>query len=405
MNKVLVYHPTGNQNVRGLLRGLAKRQMLHSYHTTIAVFQSSWYYKYLRGPLEKFKRRTFSESVKNNIVLYPFIEILLMLHVKSYRGMKLTGSTVNKMLAYDVSKYIKNNKYKNIDAVYGFPFGSEPIFYTARRHGIKCLYEQTTGYYKALKEITNQEKIINPDWAKSITIYEEPQEILDKLDRELSMADVIIVASSYIKKTLVDYGYEEDKIKIIPYGYPKITPKEQKEKYSSEKLKLLFAGNISQLKGLSYLFKSLEGLEDKVELTLVGSKINSLSTEMNAALARHNYLGPLSHELLLKEMHKADILVFPSLCDGYGMVVTEAMSQGTPVIASKNSCGPDFIKHGINGWLVPIQNSEAIRKIIVEILSEPASLKQIGENALADAAQRPWSVYEKEVTDYIKNIH
>ena len=41
----------------------------------------------------------------------------------------------------------------------------------------------------------------------------------------------------------------------------------------------------------------------------------------------------------------------------------------------------------------------------MEILSEPASLKQIGENALADAAQRPWSVYEKEVTDYIKSIH
>lgn len=404
MNKILVYHPTGNQNVRGLLRGLADRQMLHSYHTTIAVFQSSWYYKYLKGPLEKFKRRTFPESIKNNIVLYPFIETLLTLHVRKYRGMKLTGSTVNKMLAYDVAKYIKN-KHKKIDAVYGFPFGSEPIFNEARIHGIKCLYEQTTGYYKSLKEITNKEKSINPDWAKSITIYEEPQEILDKLDRELSMADVIIVASSYIKKTLTTYGYNEDKIKIIPYGYPPITPKKREEKYNTERLKLLFAGNISQLKGLSYLFKSLEGLEDKVELTLVGSKTNNLSTEMNVALAKHNYLGSLSHELLLQEMHKADILVFPTLCDGYGMVVTEAMSQGTPVIASENSCGPDFIKHGINGWLVPIQNSEAIRKIIMEVLSEPSSLKRISEKALDDATQRPWSIYEKEVTDYIKSIH
>lgn len=404
MNKILVYHPTGNQNVRGLLRGLADWQMLHSYHTTIAVFQSSWYYKYLRGPLEKFKRRTFPESIKHNIVLYPFIEILLTLHVKRYRNIKLTGSTVNKMLAYDVAKYIKN-KHKKIDAVYGFPFGSEPIFNEARKHGIKCLYEQTTGYYKSLKEITNKEKSVNPDWAKSITIYEEPQEILDKLDKELSMADVIIVASSYIKKTLTAYGYSEDKIKIIPYGYPQIAPKEQKEKCSNERLKLLFAGNISQLKGLSYLFKSLEGFEDKVELTLVGSKTNNLSTEIDAALAKHNYLGPLNHEFLLKEMYKTDILVFPSLCDGYGMVVTEAMSQGTPVIASENSCGPDFIKHGINGWLIPIQDSEAIRKIIIEVLSEPSSLKKISKNALNDAAQRPWRVYEKEVTDYIKSIH
>lgn len=402
--KILVYHPTGNQNVRSLLKGLSSKGILHSYHTTIAVFQSSWYYKYLKGILGNFKKRTFPESVKKNTVLYPLIEFFLLLRIKKYKGIKLTGSSINKMLAYDVAKYVKDN-YIDIDAIYGFPFGSEPIFYEAKKHNIKCFYEQTTGYYKSLKEITNKEKEKNPDWANTITIYEEPQEILDKLDRELSMADAIIVASSYIKKTLTAYGYNENKIKIIPYGYPKISPKVEKGENCDDKLKLLFAGNISQLKGLSYLFKSIEGLEDQVELTLVGSKTNNLSAKMNAALSQHNYLGSLSHELLLEEMHKADILVFPSLCDGFGMVVTEAMSQGTPVIASENSCGPDLIKHGVNGWLVPIQNSEAIRKIIMDVIFEPSSLKRIRENALTDATQRPWSVYEQEVTEYIKGIH
>lgn len=404
MNKILVYHPTGNQNVRSLLRGLSNSGILHSYHTTIAVFQSSWYYKYLKGIFENFKKRTFPESIKNNTIQYPFIEILLLLHIKKYKGIKLTGSSVNKRLAYDIAKYIKKN-HINIDAIYGFPFGSEPIFYEAKKHNIKCFYEQTTGYYKSLKKITDKEKERNPDWAKTITIYEESQDILNKLDRELSIADVIIVASSYIKKTLITHGYNENKIKTIPYGYPQITPKAQKGRNSITKLKLLFAGNISQLKGLSYLFKSIEGLENKVELTLVGSKTNDLSTKMNVALSKHNYLGSLSHELLLEEMHKADILVFPSLCDGFGMVITEAMSQGTPVIASENSCGPDLIKHGVNGWLVPIQNSEAIRQIIMDVLLEPSSLTRIEENALADAAKRPWSVYEKEVVEYIKSIH
>ena len=66
----------------------------------------------------------------------------------------------------------------------------------------------------------------------------------------------------------------------------------------------------------------------------------------------HNYLGPMPHDKVLQEMRKADVFIFPSLFEGFGMVITEAMSQGTPVIATDRTCAVDLIKNGENGWVI-----------------------------------------------------
>lgn len=402
MNNILVYHPTGNQNVRALLNGLCNMKILQSYHTTIGVFPSSFYYSLLKGPLAKFKRRTYSNMLKKYVIQYPFLELAMMAGLKKYRGSLLNGSSLNKILAYDIAKYL-HKKISVVDGVYGFPFGSEPIFLEAKKHGIKCIYEQTTAYYKCLKAITSEEKELNFDWAKSITIYEEAPTILNKLDRELEMADLVIAASTYIKRTLIEGGVSEDKIHIIPYGFPLVNPKEYRTISKGDKIKILFAGNLSQLKGLSYLSEALQGLEEQLELTLIGSYSHK-SNRLLDFIHSHNYLGTLSHEDLLQEMHKHDVFVFPSLCDGFGMVVSEAMSQGLPVIATNNSCGPDIIKNGENGWLVPAKDSISIRHILEEIIANPNIIQSMGEKALATAQSRPWVNYEKEVANLLKNI-
>lgn len=402
MKKILLYHPTGNQNVRALLDALYDSKTLHSFHTTIAVFSQSFYYPFLKGPFKKVKRRTFSNYISKYVKQYPILELAMMAGMKKYKGQVLNGSSINKILAYNVAKFLHQN-HNQVDGVFGYPFGSEPIFQEAKKYGIKCIYEQTTGYYKTLKKITQKEKQINKDWASSISIYEEPQEVLNKLDRELKMADYIIAASSYIKKTLEEGGIPANKIHIIPYGFPNINPKQYREIKEGDKIKVLFAGNLSQLKGLSYLNDALQGMDKYIELTLIGSKSENCKN-LQEFINSHNYLGTLSHEKLLEEMHKHDLFVFPSLCDGFGMVVSEAMSQGTPVIASENSCGPDIIINNENGWIVPIRDSESIKNIFIEIIRNPFIIKRVGENAVKTAQMRPWSIYKEEVSNFLQNI-
>lgn len=402
MNNILVYHPTGNQNVRTLIEGLYDKHLLHSFHTTVAVFSDSFYYSFFIGPLKKFKRRTYNNKLKKHIVQYPVLELFMLAGLRKYKGLLLNGSSINKILAYDVAKYL-HKKNNSINGVFGYPFGSEPIFVEAKKCGIKCIYEQTTAYYKSLKQITSKEKFENRNWADSISIYEEPQVVLDKLDRELEMADFVIVASSYIKETLIEGGIAKEKVKIIPYGFPKVNPKKYRTISKGDRIKLLFAGNLSQLKGLSYLSDAIKGLEEYVELTLIGS-CSEKNEQIQNFIRLHKYLGVLSHADLLNEMHKHDVFVFPSLCDGWGMVVSEAMSQGTPVIATMNSCGPDIIKNNENGWLVPIRDSNSIREILQDIIADPYLIKKMGEKAVKTAESRPWTDYEDEVSSFLKGI-
>ena len=403
MKKILVYHPTGNQNVRHLLIGLSSKHILQSFHTTIAVFRSSFYYPLLSVRLfQRIARRTFPNEIKNKTIRYPILECLLFMGKKTYKGKQLSASLVNKIIAKDVAAYI-NKHSKKIDSVYSFPYGSLQLFEAAKNNGIKCVYELTTGYYKTVISIAEKEKTINPHLASTIKLYNEPKTELAKLDKELTLADYVLCASSYIKTSLALNGYDENKIKVIPYGFPLVN---EKKVYFDGKheLKVLYAGNITQLKGISYIRDAVSYFKGKVVLTLAGTISDKSNSTLMSFIQDHKYEGSLDHDKLLNLMHENDLFIFPTLSDGYGMVVSEAMSQGTPVITTPNSCGPDIIRSGENGWIVPVQDSLSIRMIIQSILDNPNTLKQVSLNALKTAAMRPWSMYSSDVANFLESI-
>ena len=96
-------------------------------------------------------------------------------------------------------------------------------------------------------------------------------------------------------------------------------------------------------------------------------------------------------------MREQDVLVFPSLFEGFGLVITEAMSQGTPVITTDRTAGPDLITHGENGWLIEAGSTEALKQAIEELLYRPEMIESTGRAAMETARLRPWEVYGMEL--------
>ena len=80
------------------------------------------------------------------------------------------------------------------------------------------------------------------------------------------------------------------------------------------------------------------------------------------------------------------------------------MSQGTPVITTDRTCGPDIITHSKDGWLVEAGSSEALEIQIEEILDKPNLVEQVGRAALKTAAERPWNLYGFETASKINHI-
>ena len=407
MKKIVVSHPTGNANTRGVVDGFYKQGMLDSFHTCIACFENSYSYRLAVGPFKKFRRRTFSSFLQRCTYTYPVKELCRILALQlhwlqwtEHENGWFCVDAIYRDLDEHVAMYIARYQQR-IASVYGYEDGVLNTFKKAKELGIKCVYDLPIGYWRSMRKLLDIERKQNPDWAMTLDGFYDSNEKLQHKDQELALADRIYVASSFTKKTLEEYPNKLAEVVVIPYGFPPVNTQRVYQPFEGRKLKLLFVGGLSQRKGLSYLFEAMKGLEDKMELTVVGSGNIDVCPALKEALDKVNYISTLPHEEILQLMAEHDLFVFPSLFEGFGLVVTEAMSQGTPVITTERTCGPDILLHGKDGWIVEAGTAEPIRELLECFIANPLLLQQVGRAAQQTAMNRPWSCYEKELAQSV----
>ena len=405
--KIILSHPTGNVNVREVADAFVKAGFLEKFYTCIAVFQNTISYSLSTfGPLKEFRRRSFPSKLKPFTCTRPFLELGRMASqklgyqnaLKHEQGIFCVDK-VYRDLDSHVSKKLNNNI-----AVYAYEDGACESFKRARSQGIICLYDLPTGYWRAHTKLLEKERIERPEWEMTLTSFKDSEIKLQRKDEELSMADAIFVASNFTKKTLELFPGKLAPIHIVPYGFPEVYKNRKYEDLANRKLKLLFVGGLSQLKGIANLFEAVNCLGDRVELTIVGRKVVQRCIPLEKELKKHNWIPSLPHDQILSLMRTQDIFVFPSLFEGYGLVVAEAMSQGMPVITTTRTCGTDFILNGENGWLIEPGETQELVKIIEHILSHPEIIPQIGKAAIATAGESPFSIYGNRMVEIINEI-
>jgi len=103
-------------------------------------------------------------------------------------------------------------------------------------------------------------------------------------------------------------------------------------------------------------------------------------------------------------MRQNDILIFPSLFEGFGLVITESMSQGTPVITTDRTAGPDLLKHGENGWLIEAGSTTALQESIEKILEQRSNIESVGRAAMKTAEKRSWTEYGNEMAQAMRRV-
>lgn len=407
--KVIVSHPTLNANSKNLVAGLLKSKLLFKLYTTITIFSGQFLYKLSsNSKLKDLKRRSLDKTWQPYTRSKSFFEFgrlltskfklsFLLAHEKGYFCIDKVYENHDKWVANNLVKA----KKEGIKGVYAYEDGALVTFTKAKQLGLYCIYDLPIGYWKSARSLMQKEFEINPEWSRTLTGFSDSSNKLNKKDQELALADVIFVASSFTKKTLEEYSGSLSEIKVIPYGFPEVKQRKEYQSLTNRKLKVLFIGGLSQRKGLSYLFEAVEGMQDKIELTLVGHKAVANCKALNLVLEKHKWIPSLSHDEVLACMRENDVFVFPSLFEGFGLVITEAMSQGVPVITTDRTAGPDLIKNGKDGWIVSAGSSTAIKEVLNEILEKPEIVEQFGIAAQNKAQTRPWSVYGQEMADAI----
>lgn len=217
--------------------------------------------------------------------------------------------------------------------------------------------------------------------------------------RELELADHVLVISDLARKTFEDAGVAPERISIVHLGVALETFK-AKEIYRREgRFRLLFVGNLSRAKGVDVLVEAiiLSGLPD-FELTLVGAPGDAYASVLNNEFCTH--IPFLDHESLAALYRDTDIFILPTLYDSWGLVVTEAMASGTPVIVTEH-CGAKELVTPECGWIVQPANAPALAAAIRSAFGQRGRLEEMGRNARTKVEAYEWSTYQRNVADHI----
>lgn len=247
-----------------------------------------------------------------------------------------------------------------------------------------------------------QTKILKEEY-ESFGIHQRsvsPADIEKEL-QEYAEADYISIPSLFVKRTFLERGIPESKIIHVPFGVD-LSSFHQVEK-NDNVFRVIFVGGMTLRKGLHYLLQAFTELNlPNSELMLLGSVNEEIKPFFKKYEGRFRHVGHVPQAELHKYYSQGSVFVLPSIEEGLAMVQPQAMACGLPVVATTNTGGEDIIRDGVDGFIIPIRDVQAIKEKIMYLYEHPEERARMGVSAKARVAQGfTWDDYgDKIVREY-----
>jgi len=390
---------------------MTDRGLLEELHTALATFEGNICGRISSWPgLGELRRRSFPEQLRSRTHMHPWRELVRLVAlrlgwhglVEPERGWACVDRVYDALDRATARAALEHRP----QAVYCYEDGALHTFLAAKQLRTICLYDLPIGYWRAARHILTEEADRRPEWASTLGGLKDSEAKLARKDEELRLADRILVASTFTKSTLEKCPFPLAPVSVIPYGADDAAAgvKGISRRSAQEgPLRVLFVGGLSQRKGIADLFEAMRMIGAHAELTVIGRKSAEACAALDVALGKHRWIERLAREKILQEMRAHDVLVFPSLFEGFGLVVTEALSQGIPVITTPHTCGPDLLTEGEDGFIVPIRDPQAIAGKLELLHRDRSRLAAMSDAARKKAEGLMWADYRRRIVEVVEN--
>ena len=227
--------------------------------------------------------------------------------------------------------------------------------------------------------------------------------------KSCKVVDRVVVNSEYMRTNVVTwYGIDRDKIVVIPNGVDLRRFNECDDKLMLEgDPTILYLGDLMRMKGVDVLIQAIAKLRSELpnmKLHLVGSGYMSDFQLLAKKKGIEKYVvfhGWATYSMVSHYYKSADICVFPSRHEGFGIVILEAMSSGIPIIASNIGSFREIVSNGKNGILFKSEDADALSKAILALYQDLDLRKKISQAALKTVTQYSWeNIAERYVSLY-----
>ena len=375
--------------------------LLREYVTSLYYKPEAFPYSLMRylprklaSKIERQIRRRYIWGLDEDLVTtYPTWELLF-----------LAARSIDKDWAYKIMRRRDDDLGKKVgklldprqtDVVLASDTPSTFCFERAKAKGIKCVLGHRFGHFRAYEKIFEEEVELNPEFAFTWDKYSIGEK--EALERQLELADKIIVGSKFAQGTFVGAGVSPSKLVVIPYGVDtdKFIPATDR---SDDTFRIVFVGQVGQRKGVKYLLEAFKQLAlPKSELLIIGNIVGEKSS-LAPYEGYFRHVAHVPHSELVKYYASSDVFVFPSLFEGFALVILEAMASGLPVIVTPNT-GGDVVRDGTDGFVVPIRNVEALKEKIALLYENRGLARQMGLNARSQAEKCTWRGYRQRIRE------
>ncbi|HEY2138458.1 MAG TPA: glycosyltransferase family 4 protein [Chthoniobacterales bacterium] len=403
---ILLVHPFGNANVRAVLSALDEADRLGKFLTTLGWSNTSPLLAALPEKLRAEMMRRGYELPHYKIKTHPTREIVRLIAAKlglDWLTKHETGwASIDRIwtrLDQVAGRYLRENYERlKIDGVYAYEDCSQDLFETARELGLRRVYDLPIVYWQTAQRLLREQAQRYPNWEPTLGATRDSEKKIARKTRELELADVVICPSAFVRDSLPEEARSSKECIVAPFGSPVIGDAQFKQPDRSERqLRFLFAGALSQRKGLADLFAAMKLVDStSAELVVMGSTILPMQFYRDQ-FPDFIYEPPRAHPAVLRLMGSCDVLVLPSIVEGRALVQQEAMASGLPLIVTRNAGGEDLIAEGETGFLVPAGSPPAIAEKIEWFLQNRDKLRGMSVTARAKAAELTWRAYGERI--------
>lgn len=287
------------------------------------------------------------------------------------------------------------------NGVVGFDTSSWLLARRAKQLGKPFLLDRTTIHRTSRIQIRRQLLSVSAGQRSSDPLLTDVQGRLET--EEMELAARVIVASEFARDSLIPFGVPGAKIVVIPYGVDSSRFAQRKENRESKPV-FLYVGNLTAEKGVHVLLAAWKELQSQTAELWFAGPANPEIIETARGIPGVRLLGKLDPERLLAAYQAASAFVFPTLYDGFGLVLLEAMACGLPVIATPSCAAPELIGDNSAGSLCTAGSTAELAAAMADVISNPRAWALRGIAAREIAQGYSWQAYGSRWATLLREV-
>jgi glycosyltransferase involved in cell wall biosynthesis len=263
----------------------------------------------------------------------------------------------------------------------------------AHRHGVPAVLEAASAHVLTQVDLLRQEQ---QRYGAALDRVVRSPRVIDRTLAEYEEADHIIANSEFARASFVSHGIPASKVTAVRYAIDAREIGADPPPREHGVPRILFVGGLTLRKGIPYLLDAFRRIDAAATLRLVGAPHPALIAACGGLPRGAEIAGVRAGAALAAEYAAADIFVLPSVEDGFGLVVLEAMLAGLPVVVSDHAGAAAAVHDGVDGYVIPARDADALAARLTTLAADPGLRRRMGAAALASVVRRTWDDYGAE---------